>query len=86
MKNLISRMYETETFSLEEYRGNHASLQPAYTRVWNAPIQRDEVRKLPDDMIAASIRTAYILPEPKNFGIYNEWIHMKQKYLSEVIN
>jgi len=83
VKDLIARMYEQEAFSLEEYRGNHASLQPAYTWVWNAPIQRDEVRKQLDDMMAAGIRTVYILPEPKNFRIYNERIHMKQEYLSE---
>ena len=82
MKDLISRMGEKENFSWEEFVGEHAALQPAYTWVWNAPIRRDEVRKQLDEMLEAGIRTVYILPEPKNFRIYNERIHMAQEYLS----
>ncbi len=82
MSGLFSLFHSNENFDPDEFLKTDTCLQPAYAWIWNAPILRDEVRRQLDAMLRAGIRTIYILPEPKEFRVYNERIHMEEDYLS----
>lgn len=83
MKDLRSKIHEQENFDIKELSNINVLFQPAYTWVWNAPIERSEVISQLQSMVNAGIRTVYILPEPHNFRRYNERIGMMPDYLTD---
>ena len=83
MMDLIGRLSVQENFVWEKFVSADAMFQPAYTWIWNAPLSRGEIKKQLDAMEKAGIRTVYVLPEPKDFRIYNKRMHMVPDYLSK---
>ncbi len=83
MKDLRFRLSETEAFSPAAFQEPDALLQPAYTWVWNAPVDKEEIARQLDEMDRAGIRCVYVLPEPKEFRPHNERIHLEPEYLTE---
>lgn len=81
--DMITRLEHTENFSYDGFRQADPLLQPAYTWVWNAPLDHGAIISQLDDMVRAGIRCMYILPEPKEFRPCTRRYHMAQEYLTE---
>ncbi len=81
--DLITRLRAQETFSFDAFRKADPLMQPAYTWVWNSPLDRAGIICQLDDMLRAGIRCIYILPEPQEFRPCTRIYHMAQEYLSD---
>lgn len=83
MKDLMSRMAVQENYDGKQFALSDTLFQPAYSWIWNAPLDEREIARQLDQMRAAGIRTMYILPEPRAFRPHTMRTSMEPEYLTD---
>ncbi len=83
MSDLRTRMSAMESFELERFAVPDGLMQPTYSWVWNAPVDRAGIDERLEEMLKNGIRGMYIIPEPREFRPTSMRTDMKPEYLTD---
>ena len=83
MSDLRTRMSAMESFEPERFAVPDGLMQPTYSWVWNAPVDRAGIDGRLEEMLKNGIRGMYIIPEPREFRPTSMRTDMKPEYLTD---
>ncbi len=83
MSDLRTRICLGECFEAEAFRTPDGLLQPTYSWVWNAPVDRAGIDERLEEMQKNGIRGMYIIPEPREFRPTSMRTDLKPEYLTD---